>query len=94
VRRDYLECLSGGITHAVHDSKKPPGRRGAIFIYPWLARMRPVSRSARWSIRWITHTQAWWLPTKACDLYLRRLHSGFPRGPERKKGGWDFWAKA
>ena len=37
--------------------------------------------------------QAWWLPTKACDLYLRRLHSGFPRGPERKKGGWEFCAR-
>ena len=67
-------------------------REAGAHFYPWLARMRPATQRAVVN-RWITHTQAWWLPTKACDLYLRRLHSGFQRGPERKKGGWEFCAR-
>ena len=40
--------------------------------------------------RWVRQTQAWWLPGRVRDLYLRVLHSGFLSGPEKQRGGWEY----
>ena len=61
-------------------------REAGAHFYPWLARMRPATQRAVVN-RWITHTQAWWLPTKG------NMHTAqFPGacGGGREALGWQF----
>ena len=64
-------------------------RQSRAVFYPWIERLRPPTQRLVVA-RWITQTQQAWLPGRARDAYARRLNSGYARGPEKKKGGWEM----
>ena len=67
-------------------------RETRAHFYPWIAHMRPkVQREV--IARWMKQISSEWLPGRAIDVYQRRLHSGFPAGPEKRKDGWAFCAR-
>jgi len=67
-------------------------REARAHFYPWVAPMRPkVQREI--IARWVEQISTDWLPGRALDVYQRRLHSGFPAGPGKRKDGWEFCAR-
>ena len=67
-------------------------RETRAHFYPWIAHMRPkVQREV--IARWMKQISSEWLPGRAIDVYQRRLHSGFPAGPGKRKDGWEFCAR-
>lgn len=67
-------------------------REARCHYYPWIQRLPPHVQQLVVA-RWVRETQVEWLPGGARDAYLRRLHSGYPIGPEKRKDGWEVCAR-